>query len=166
MSRRRFPCLSSLCAGRRRPQRCHLVGRAPFDRECNRGMVESASLKALRTAAAKRRKRQKAEDREAEDREAELHIGHRLAEEGIGPGQAGHIVADAEPVVDTLEEDSRAAVIDHKHPAVADILVGDIGLGVVVGHSPVVEGRESDSELDIAPGELPGNLAEKNLQCG
>lgn len=106
-------------------------------------------------AAAKRRKWQK-----AEDREAVLHIDHRLAEEGIGQGQAGHIVADVKPVVDILAEHNRVAVLDHKHLAVADILVGHIGLGVVGGQSPVVEGKESDSELGIAPGALLGNLAE------
>lgn len=142
--------------------------------------MKSASLRALRTAAAKRRK--KAEDSEA----ALLHIEYRLAEEGIGPGRACYVLADVEPVVNILEEDNQVAVVDHKHPRAAGFLVGDIELGGMVGHSPVVRGMEIDSEvdidlrgvighspvvggiesdpaLDIAPWDLPGTLAEESL---
>ena len=92
-----------------------------------------------------------------------LHIDHSFAEEGIGPGRAGRIAAAVELVVDRLEEDNPAAVADHKRLAVGDILAQYIDPEVGVGHSPVVEGMESDLEVGIAPGELLGNLAEESL---
>lgn len=121
-------------------------------------MVESVLFEVHRIVAAKRRKRQKAEDQDAAS-----HIHHRFAEKGIGPGQAGRIAAAVELVVDSLEEDSPAAVADYKRLAVGDILTQHIGPEVGVGRSPVVEGMESDLEVGIAPGELPGNLAEESL---
>ena len=154
--RRRCRCFSLLCGGRRLPGRRRL---GPFDRGCSRGMGESVLLEAHRTVAAGHRKRWK-----AEDRVAVAHIDHKLAEEGIGLGQAGRIVAAVEGAVDSLE-DNLVAAADHKHLAVADIPVEHIGPEVEVGHSPVAEGMESDFEVDIAPGELLGNLAGKSLDC-
>ena len=158
-------------------------------------MAESVTFEAHRTVAVKGRKHLKAEDLKAEAQEAVAHIGRRLAEEEIDPGQAGHTVAAVKLPVDSLEEDcpeedspeenspegnspeenspeenspgedNPVVVADHNRLAVVDSLVQGVGPEVEVGQSPVVVGMESDFAADIARGTLPDSLAAKSLYC-